>query len=254
MKKLLFILLTCLCFSALADINMGVVERVKTVTSNYTVSSSDANIMVDATSGNVTVTLPSASAKKGRVVLVYRTDNSSNLVTVNSLTLYSVGESVKFISNGTTWVPTNITSGSNIVKLRVRKGADQSIPGTNTPTVITNWSTPVYDSMSAFNPTTGIYTVPDNGFYGGFFDGSYTTGATPTAGSEVDISSSSQGKMCEQEQISVTANGTYKASCHFRNVYLTKGATIYLRVSSQSQAITLRAYTGYFGIFKESIR
>lgn len=95
MKKLLFILLTCFGLTALADINLGVTEKVKTVTTSYNALVSDDNIMVDAGGGNVTVGLPSASLKRGKVIKVFKTDSGYNAVIVNGVSMTFQNEYVK---------------------------------------------------------------------------------------------------------------------------------------------------------------
>ncbi len=53
-----------------------------TQTSSYTITSSDTVVFADATSSNVTITLPAASAMAGYRFYVKRIDNSSHTVTV----------------------------------------------------------------------------------------------------------------------------------------------------------------------------
>lgn len=71
-------------------------------------------VKVDATSGNVTVTLPSASSNTGRVVIVKKTDSSTHIVTVapaggqtidggSSLVLYSQYDAANFNCDGSNW-------------------------------------------------------------------------------------------------------------------------------------------------------
>ncbi len=52
------------------DINVGVIERVKSITTSYTALITDDNILANATSGNIIVSLPSAALKKGKILLV----------------------------------------------------------------------------------------------------------------------------------------------------------------------------------------
>lgn len=51
-------------------------------TSNYTLLTTDDAITVDATSGNVTITLPAASSVPGKLYRVKRIDASGNTVTI----------------------------------------------------------------------------------------------------------------------------------------------------------------------------
>ena len=56
---------------------------VRSVTASETVRESDAFLTVDATSGNVTLTLPKAERMKGRLLWVKKTDSSANTVTLD---------------------------------------------------------------------------------------------------------------------------------------------------------------------------
>lgn len=85
-----------------------------TKTSNYTIGSSDTVIFADATSGNVTITLPVASGLAGYKFFVKRIDSSSNTCTVarsgsdtidglTSLTIDQQYTSIMVVSNGSNW-------------------------------------------------------------------------------------------------------------------------------------------------------
>lgn len=71
------------------------------VTSNYTATLNDRIICVDASGGNRSITLPSASGKEGRSWTVVKIDSSSNTVTVTggslSHTLTKQYEFVEFV-------------------------------------------------------------------------------------------------------------------------------------------------------------
>jgi hypothetical protein len=85
-----------------------------TKTSSYTVTTSDTVVFADATSGNVTITLPTASGVTGYRFYVKRIDNSANTVTIarsgsdtidgaTSFTLDLQYTSVAVVSNGSAW-------------------------------------------------------------------------------------------------------------------------------------------------------
>jgi len=57
--------------------------KLRSITANRTLDETDHLILVDATGGNITVTIPLASGKNGRVYEVRRTDNSGNTVTIS---------------------------------------------------------------------------------------------------------------------------------------------------------------------------
>lgn len=60
-------------------LNLNTVSK----TANYTATTSDFMILVDATSGAVTITLPAAASSAGMVVGVKKIDSSGNAVTVD---------------------------------------------------------------------------------------------------------------------------------------------------------------------------
>ena len=85
-----------------------------TKTSNYTIGASDTVIFADATSGNVTITLPAASGLTGYKFFVKRIDSSGNTCTVartssdtidgqTSLTIDQQYTSIMVVSNGSNW-------------------------------------------------------------------------------------------------------------------------------------------------------
>jgi hypothetical protein len=85
-----------------------------TKTANYTVATSDTVILADATSGSVTITLPTASSASGYRFFVKRIDNSGNSVTVQrsssdtidgaiNQTLGLQYMSITVVSNGNNW-------------------------------------------------------------------------------------------------------------------------------------------------------
>lgn len=87
------------------DFKIAIRERIglnaPIVTSNYTATLEDRIVCVDASGGNRSITLPSASGKEGRSWTVIKVDSSSNTVTVTggsvSHTLYSQYEFVEFV-------------------------------------------------------------------------------------------------------------------------------------------------------------
>lgn len=83
-------------------------------TSNYTITNNDTVVFANATSGNVTITLPAASGSAGYRFYVKRTDNSSNTCTVarsgsdtidgqTSLTLDLQYTCLSLVSDGSAW-------------------------------------------------------------------------------------------------------------------------------------------------------
>lgn len=91
------------------------IDNVLTKTANYTILSTDwvagktniLRIFVDATAGNVTITLPTAVSFIGYAVYVTKTDASVNTVTISPAltlsTLVAQGDSKNLSPSGTTW-------------------------------------------------------------------------------------------------------------------------------------------------------
>jgi hypothetical protein len=85
-----------------------------TKTSSYTIGSSDTVIFADATSGNVTVTLPAASGVAGYRFYVKRVDSSGNTIsiarsgsdTIDGMTSFTLDlqyTAFAVVSNGSNW-------------------------------------------------------------------------------------------------------------------------------------------------------
>ncbi len=85
-----------------------------TQTTNYTITSSDTVIFANATSGNVTITIPAASGLAGYRFYIKRVDGSANTVTVQrsgsdtidgmtSFTLDLQYTALAVVSNGSAW-------------------------------------------------------------------------------------------------------------------------------------------------------
>lgn len=95
-----------------ADTNPAVATSTKT--SNYTITGTDVIIFADATSGNVTITLPTASSFTGYNFYVKRIDSSANTCsvarsgsdTIDGSTSFSLDTqyfAVRVVSNGSNW-------------------------------------------------------------------------------------------------------------------------------------------------------
>lgn len=91
------------------------IDNILSKTADYTIVSGDfvagkkatLDLYIDATAGNVTITLPSASTFAGYTIYVTKTDASVNIVTVNTVlgsnTLITQYQERQFNSNGTNW-------------------------------------------------------------------------------------------------------------------------------------------------------
>jgi len=86
-------------------------ETIATKTSNYAVSDSDFAILVDASTADITVTLPAASSSVGRVLNIKKIDNTTNALIIAGATIdgqatISVSkpyDSYTLVCNGTAW-------------------------------------------------------------------------------------------------------------------------------------------------------
>ena len=87
----------------------------QSITSNTTLDNNDYFVSADASSGSVTVTLPSASGIKGRVYHIKKVDSSSNNVTVDGNSAETIDgsetriitnqyDSISIISDGSNWL------------------------------------------------------------------------------------------------------------------------------------------------------
>ena len=84
----------------------------RAVAADFTVTLDDEVVVVDATAGALTITLPNVRRAWGRKFFVKKVDASANVVTVGSASLIDGAttfplnvqyESVTVLSNGTTW-------------------------------------------------------------------------------------------------------------------------------------------------------
>ena len=98
-----------------AEIDGRITETVQPFTADASVTISNGTILTaDATSGNVTLTLPAAAGNSGVIVKLKRIDSSANVVIVNvassgtidgaaDITLESPFSAVSLLCNGTAW-------------------------------------------------------------------------------------------------------------------------------------------------------
>ena len=90
----------------------GLHYPIKTVAGAYSVTLLDYTILVNTASGNITVTLPAASAAKRKIYNIKKVDSSNTLTIATgggtidgavSKTLTTLHESLSLHSNGTDW-------------------------------------------------------------------------------------------------------------------------------------------------------
>ncbi len=103
-------------YKALSDIEQqinravdGYLFPVKRVTTNYTMNLNDSIILVDATAGNVTITLQAALQWEQKKLTVKKIDTSGNTVTIDGNGAETIdGAATKVIS--AQYVTVNLTS------------------------------------------------------------------------------------------------------------------------------------------------
>ena len=108
------ILLMLLISTSFADTaRTGLYLKSRTCTSSCTATSTDTLIYADATAGNMTVTLPSASLNPEKVIEVIKKDTTSYTVRVQGAVSYlNVYSGNTFISTGSVWKATNVAVAS----------------------------------------------------------------------------------------------------------------------------------------------
>lgn len=58
-------------------------DNIRTVSSNTTLTTTDDIVLVNASSGNITISLPSSSTASGKFYIIKKIDSSSNIVTID---------------------------------------------------------------------------------------------------------------------------------------------------------------------------
>ncbi len=66
------------------DVNGGIAANLVTKTADYTATALDHTILVNATSGNVTITLPAAATVQHQILVIKRLDSSANTITIDA--------------------------------------------------------------------------------------------------------------------------------------------------------------------------
>jgi hypothetical protein len=102
----------------------GLRTPLSTKTANYTLTASDSIVLADATSGALTMTLPTAVGASGRTYTIKKVDSSSNAVTVattssqtieaaSTYSLASRWKSITVASDGANWITLSSSSGGS---------------------------------------------------------------------------------------------------------------------------------------------
>jgi len=88
-------------------------NAIRTVTAATTLTTADYTLLCNATAGGFTVTLPAAASNTGRVFVIRKTDQTTNVLTFSTSVKYSESETfttlnylrtIRIQSDGTNWV------------------------------------------------------------------------------------------------------------------------------------------------------
>jgi hypothetical protein len=99
-------------FAAPVSFNASISQPVRTITTDYVVTSFDRVLFADTTSNGITIYLPSATTTTGRELIIQRVVAGANALTIQaytgetvegsgSVTLSAPGDTITIISNGT---------------------------------------------------------------------------------------------------------------------------------------------------------
>ncbi len=205
-------------------VSFGIIGPVTTKTGNYTATAADETILVDCTSGAVTITMPSASTA-GKRITVVKTDASANKVTVQraasdtlaGATSFKIGlqyDSADMVSNGgTLWHILKYPVISAHYRLESTVASDTSTP--------INYGAKIYDSADIV--TTGVGTWVCTAALAGFYD----------VGLNGHTSSASTMRLYKNGSLyaamNTTSGGTYSGT--YVGVELAIGDTFNIRTS-----------------------
>ncbi|MFW0718347.1 hypothetical protein [Pedobacter sp. N23S346] len=90
----------------------GSMNNIIKITADYTALANDYTILANGTNGGFTLTLPAANASKGRIIVIRKTDETSNVLTFSqsikisettSFTTLNVHSTIRIQSDGTDW-------------------------------------------------------------------------------------------------------------------------------------------------------
>ena len=95
-------------------LNNSISRNLTTILADYSISVNDSKVLVDATTGNITITLPNPALSKGASYSIGKIDSTSNKVTVlpnstellfgeTSFDLLYSNELIELVTDGTNW-------------------------------------------------------------------------------------------------------------------------------------------------------
>ena len=208
----------------------------KTTTATLLTSGED-NVLVDATAGDFTVTLPTAVGNNGITYKISKLQDA-NLVTIDgdgtetiggdlTIVMSSSNDSIIIASDGSNWI---ILSNDISYAARYTSNAGQTV---------SNGSNFVYedgtrDTHNAYNAGTGEYTVPATGWYDIKASVRPSTAVTVSIAIEVDST---------QVSATLASDSTQAVSCVIDdNIYLVKDEVVTI-VNNSGSSRTLNAFS-----------
>lgn len=151
-------------------------RTVTSYSSTTSISAEDDVILMDASGGSITLTLPNAVTYPGKIIKAKRIDSTvansavldgvgsqtiDGILSFNLRTQYSY---VEIVSDGTNWAILNCNMPYNSIVCRGYRGtSNQSISSTAETTVVYN--TVDYDAYNMLDTSTGKVTAPIQGIY-----------------------------------------------------------------------------------------
>ena len=162
----------------------GSTASVTTKTSDYTITTSDSIILADLSSGNITLTLPTAVGNSGKSFTIKVSGNviesssvQLNLLTIAttssqlidsdaSLKMATINDFAILVSNGSKWLIQSQMINSGITYFRANSSTILNINTNNNFTETTNIPTSrVTDPLRLYNTSNGRFTAISSGNY-----------------------------------------------------------------------------------------
>ena len=191
--------------------------KLVTKTSTYNATLADTIILVDATSGAVTINLPTSVGIESKLYIIKKIDSSANAVTIDAngaqtldgdttTVLYNQYDHIKFVSDNVNWAIISFIYGP---AFSVYLSAQQdNITGTDQ----IEFDTEVYDTHGNFDTGAWRFTPKRAGKYTFHV---YLNWRNVTAGDELFISHNKNGAISHSIWIEATAltNNIFGFSC-----------------------------------------
>lgn len=131
------------------------------------------------------------------------------------------------LSSAHSSTPPNSTATAHLF---VQNPNAQSVTGT--PTTVSNWGTPKFDSLSNFNVSTGVFTAPTTGFYQ--VSAMFFLSGTFVSGNEIDLSANVNGITFATTRKIMTGSASFTDVSVNALVFANTGESINVQISQSS--------------------